>query len=95
MKPPATGFDLDVGAASGSWSGRIDYAGWAPTGPPVSSASDALLPIPATLSFAEGAGFWLATLTAMAGLHAGGLDSETGPREARSGDRGLERRGGR
>ena len=40
---------------------------------------NALLPLPDRLSWVEGAGFWLATLTAVGGLRAGGLTPDSPP----------------
>jgi NADPH:quinone reductase-like Zn-dependent oxidoreductase len=74
---PAGGYEPAVGDRVGLMVGRIDHRGMGTYRTAGLYPQRTLLPVPETLSAAEGAGFWLATLTAVAGLHAGGLTPET------------------
>jgi NADPH:quinone reductase-like Zn-dependent oxidoreductase len=72
-QPPATGLELKVGTRVGLLVGRVDYGGMGTYRTAGIYPQAALLPLPDALSFAEGAGFWLTTLTAVGGLRIGGL----------------------
>jgi NADPH:quinone reductase-like Zn-dependent oxidoreductase len=78
-EPPATRFDLDVGCRVGLLVGRIDFARMGTYRTAGIFRRNALLPIPATFSFTDGAGLWLTGLTAIGGLRAGGLTSDSPP----------------
>ncbi len=73
----AGGYEPAVGDRVGLMVGRIDHRGMGTYRTAAIVPQRTLLPVPETLSAAEGAGFWLATLTAVAGLHVGGLTPET------------------
>jgi NADPH:quinone reductase-like Zn-dependent oxidoreductase len=79
---PVGGLDLRVGDRVGLLVGRVDYRAIGTYRTAGVYPQNALLPLPESLSFAEGAGFWLVTLTAIGGLRAGGLtaDSQSGKR---------------
>ncbi len=74
---PAGGYEPAVGDRVGLMVGRIDHRGMGTYRTAGIYPQRALLPVPETLSAAEGAGFFLATLTAVAGLHTGGITPET------------------
>jgi len=74
---PAGGYEPAVGDRVGLMVGRIDHRGMGTYRTAGVYPQRTLLPVPETLSTSEGAGFWLATLTAVAGLHAGGLTPES------------------
>ncbi len=74
---PAGGYQPRVGDRVGLMVGRIDHRGMGTYRTAGIYPQRTLLPVPEPLTAAEGAGFWLATLTAVAGLHAGGLTPET------------------
>lgn len=74
---PAGGYEPAVGDRVGLMVGRIDHRGMGTYRTAGIYRQRTLLPVPETLSAAEGAGFFLATLTAVAGMHAGGLTPET------------------
>jgi len=73
---------LKVGMRVGLMVGRVDYGGMGTYRTAGIYPQESLLPLSDRLSFVEGAGFWLATLTAIGGLRAGGLtpDSPSGRR---------------
>ncbi len=73
----AGGYEPAIGDRVGLMVGRIDHRGMGTYRTAGVYPRRTLLPVPETLSAAEGAGFFLATLTAVAGLHAGGLTPET------------------
>lgn len=83
LGPPVEGerpvgeFDLRVGDRVGLLVGRVDYRAMGTYRSAGIYPQNALLPLPESLSFAEGAGFWLVTLTAIGGLRAGGLTAES------------------
>lgn len=74
---PAGGYEPAVGDRVGLMVGRIDHRGMGTYRTAGIYPQRTLLPVPETLSAAEGAGFFLATLTAVAGLHTGGITPET------------------
>ncbi len=74
---PAGGYEPEVGDRVGLMVGRIDHRGMGTYRTAGIYPQRTLLPVPEALSAAEGAGFFLATLTAVAGLHAGCLTPET------------------
>lgn len=76
---PVGGRDLGVGDRVGLMVGRIDHRGMGTYRMAGIYPQSTLLPLPEPLSFAEGAGLWLATLTAVTGLDAGGITPETAP----------------
>lgn len=73
---PVTG-PLEVGDRVGLMVGRIDHRGMGTYRTAGIYPQSTLLPLPDELSFAEGAGLWLNTLTALAGLDAGGVTPDT------------------
>ncbi|MEX1312127.1 MAG: zinc-binding dehydrogenase [Candidatus Sulfomarinibacteraceae bacterium] len=74
---PAAGYEPAVGDRVGLMVGRIDHRGMGTYRTAGIYPQRTLLPLPDELSFAEGAGLWLNTLTALAGLDAGRLTPET------------------
>jgi NADPH:quinone reductase-like Zn-dependent oxidoreductase len=76
---PVGGLDLRIGERVGLLVGRVDYSAMGTYRTAGVYPQNALLPLPKTLSFAEGAGFWLVTLTAIGGLRAGGLTATSDP----------------
>ncbi|MEE4271740.1 MAG: zinc-binding dehydrogenase [Thermoanaerobaculales bacterium] len=69
---------LAVGDRVGLMVGRIDHRGMGTYRTAGIYPRSTLLPLPENLSFAEGAGLWLNTLTALTGLDAGHVTPETG-----------------
>jgi len=76
---PAGGYEPVVGDRVGLLVGRVDYGGMGTYRTAAVYPQNSLLPLPRNLSVVEGAGFWLATLTAMGGLRAGKICPETAP----------------
>jgi len=74
---PAGGYEPEVGDRVGLMVGRIDHRGMGTYRTAGVYPQRTLLPVPDNLTAAEGAGFWLATLTAVAGLRAGGMTPAT------------------
>lgn len=74
---PAGGYEPAVGDRVGLMVGRIDHRGMGTYRTAGIYPQRTLLPVPETLSAEEGAGFFLATLTAVAGLHTGGITPES------------------
>lgn len=70
---PAAGYEPEVGDRVGLMVGRIDHRGMGTYRTSAIYPQSTLLPVPETLSAIEGAGFFLATLTAVAGLNVGHL----------------------
>jgi len=68
---PVGGRTLGVGDHVGLLVGRIDHRGMGTYRTAGIYPQSTLLPLPENLSFPEGAGLWLNTLTALAGLDAG------------------------
>ncbi len=75
---PAAGFVPKVGMLIGLMPGRIDYAGYGTYREAGVFPQSALLPLPAPLTLAEGAGLWVAAMTAVGGLVTGGLGARRG-----------------
>jgi NADPH:quinone reductase-like Zn-dependent oxidoreductase len=71
------GRPLGVGDRAGLMVGRVDHRGMGAYRTHGLYPLQTLLPVPETLSAAEGAGLWLAALTAVAGLRTGGITQET------------------
>lgn len=74
---PAAGRILGVGDRVGLMVGRIDHRGMGTYRTAGIYPQSTLLPLPEPLSFADGAGLWLATLTAVTGLDAGRVTGGT------------------
>ncbi len=70
---PAAGYEPEVGDRVGLMVGRVDHRGMGAYRSAAIYPQSTLLPVPETLSAIEGAGFFLATLTAVAGLDVGKL----------------------
>jgi NADPH:quinone reductase-like Zn-dependent oxidoreductase len=75
---PVGGRPLGVGDRVGLMVGRVDHRGMGAYRTHGLYPLQTLLPVPETLSAVEGAGLWLAALTAVAGLRTGGITRETG-----------------
>lgn len=73
---PAGGYVPAVGDRVGLMVGRIDHRGMGTYRTTGLYPQRTLLPVPEALSAVEGAGFFLATLTAVAGMYAGSLTPE-------------------
>lgn len=71
---PAAGYEPAVGDRVGLLVGRIDHRGMGTYRTAAIYPQQTLLPVPEALSASEGAGFFLATLTAVAGLDVGQLN---------------------
>lgn len=78
-EPAVGGFRPEIGARVGLLVGRVDYSAMGTYRTSGVYPQSALLPLPESLSFSEGAGFWLVTLTAIGGLRAGGLTADAKP----------------
>ena len=78
-EPLAAGTSIGVGDRVGLLVGRVDFRNMGTYRSAGIFRRDALLPLPANLSFAEGAGLWLTGLTAFGGLAAGGLTPASPP----------------
>lgn len=70
---PAGGYEPTVGDRVGLMVGRVDHRGMGSYRTAAIYPQKTLLPVPEPLSAVEGAGLFLATLTAVAGLNAGNL----------------------
>jgi NADPH:quinone reductase-like Zn-dependent oxidoreductase len=73
---PEGGRPLGISDRVGLMVGRIDHRGMGAYRTAGIYPQRTLLPLPENLSFAEGAGLWLNTLTALTGLDAGGVTPE-------------------
>jgi NADPH:quinone reductase-like Zn-dependent oxidoreductase len=73
------GLDLRAGERVGLLVGRVDYGSMGTYRTAGIYPQNALLPLPESFSFAQGASFWLVTLTAIGGLRAGGLTPTSDP----------------
>ena len=78
---PVGGRALGVGDRVGLLVGRIDHRGMGTYRTAGIYPQSTLLPLPANLSFPEGAGLWLNTLTALAGLDTGQVTPDNAERK--------------
>lgn len=75
---PVADFAPQAGDRVGLLVGRVDFRAMGTYRTAGIYRRNALLPLPEGFSFAEGAGLWLAGLTAIGGLRAGGVTPESG-----------------
>jgi NADPH:quinone reductase len=71
---PVGGLELRVGERVGLMPGRVDQPGMGTYRTVGIFPQNALLPVPEGFADAEGAGFWVAAMTAVGGFAAGGLE---------------------